>query len=186
MPDDPQTPLLEQLMPAHDFGETHSRTIAAEPERVEAAIRAITPGEMPVARVLMAIRGITRRTGTPSRPMIDGMTEIGFSSLQRRPGRELVFGGIGQPWKLRGGESIKLADAEAFSGFARPGFVKMAFDFRMRPRGAGTDLETRTWIAATDPASRRRFSRYWLLIRPGSGLIRRNMLSAIARRAEAS
>jgi hypothetical protein len=35
----------------------------------------------------------------------------------------------------------------------------------------------------TDERSRRAFGRYWLLIRPFSGLIRRRWLAAIVRRA---
>jgi hypothetical protein len=38
-------------------------------------------------------------------------------------------------------------------------------------------------VQLTDDHSRRVFGRYWLLIRPFSGLIRREWLAAIARRA---
>jgi hypothetical protein len=41
-----------------------------------------------------------------------------------------------------------------------------------------------TRIHATDPASPRRFARYWRMIRPGSGLIRRSWLHAAKGRAE--
>jgi hypothetical protein len=96
----------------------------------------------------------------------------------------MVFGGIGQPWRLSGGESVRIGDPSTFAGFDRPGFVKMAMDFRLRPTPAGTSLQTRTWVKATDPASRRRFRLYWLAVRFGSGIIRRSLLGAIARRAE--
>jgi hypothetical protein len=176
--------LLEQLMPAHDFGERHERLIAADPARVDAAIRAVTPADMPVARVLMTVRGLSRRTGPRNRPFLDGMTEIGFAELGEEGMEELVFGGIGQPWRLRRGQSIPVDGAPSFTGFSRPGFVKMAMDFRLHGVGGRTRLETNTWVQATDPDSRRRFRPYWLLIRLGSGVIRRSMLSAIARRAE--
>jgi hypothetical protein len=39
-------------------------------------------------------------------------------------------------------------------------------------------------VACTDPASARRFARYWWLIRPASGAIRRSWLAAIKRRTE--
>ncbi len=177
-------PLLEQLMPAHDFGERHERLIEASPERVEAAIRSVTPAEMPVARLLMTLRGISRRTGPGDRPFLDGMTEIGFADLDGRSSGEIVFGGIGQPWRLLRGESVPVDGARSFAGFSRPGFVKMAMDFRLRRAQGATRLETNTWVEATDAVSRRRFRPYWLLIRLGSGAIRRNLLGAIARRAE--
>ena len=179
-------PLLEQLMPAPDFGERHERAIAADPGRVSAAIRAVTPEDVPLARLLMTMRGISRRTGPSDRPFLEGMTEIGFAEFGDGGPEEMVFGGIGQPWHLSGGESVAVEGAESFSGFDRPGFVKMAMDFRLRPTPAGTDLQTRTWVKATDPASRRRFRLYWLAVRFGSGIIRRSLLGAIARRAEAS
>ena len=39
-------------------------------------------------------------------------------------------------------------------------------------------------VHATDTAARRAFARYWTVIRPGSGFIRRMWLRAIKRRAE--
>jgi hypothetical protein len=39
-------------------------------------------------------------------------------------------------------------------------------------------------VACTDASSARRFARYWRLIRPASGAIRRSWLAAIKRRAE--
>ena len=94
-------PLLEQVMPAPDFGERHERAIAADPARVGAAIRAVTPADVPLARLLMRVRGISRRTGPGDRPFLDGMTEIGFAELGDGGAEELVFGGIGQPWRLQ-------------------------------------------------------------------------------------
>ncbi len=178
------TPLLERLMPAHDFGERHERTIAADPGSVRAAIRAVTPDDVPMARVLMSLRGISRRTGPGDRPFIEGMTRIGFAELDDGSEEEMVFGGIGQPWHLSGGETVAVEDAASFASFERHGFVRMAMDFRIRPAPQGTRLQTRTWVKATDPGSRRRFRAYWLAVKPGSGIIRRSLLSAIARRAE--
>jgi hypothetical protein len=45
--------------------------------------------------------------------------------------------------------------------------------------GNGTLLSTETRVHATDAATRRAFRRYWLLVRAGSGLIRRDILSAV-------
>jgi hypothetical protein len=47
-----------------------------------------------------------------------------------------------------------------------------------------TRLSTETRIAATDARARRRFAAYWLVVRPGSGLIRRLWLRAVKKRAE--
>ena len=52
-------------------------------------------------------------------------------------------------------------------------------------RDGATLLTTETRILGTDPASRRVFGCYWLIIRGPSGLIRRSWLAAIDRRARA-
>jgi hypothetical protein len=58
--------------------------------------------------------------------------------------------------------------------------------FRAEAADGGTLLTTETRVLATDEAARRRFGRYWRVIRPGSGAIRRSWLRAAARRAEAA
>ncbi|MEP7335602.1 MAG: hypothetical protein ABI717_07460, partial [Actinomycetota bacterium] len=65
--------------------------------------------------------------------------------------------------------------------FAEPGYAKMAFNFRLEDRV----LSTETRVLLTDERSRKLFRRYWIVIRPFSGLIRREWLRAIARRAAA-
>ncbi|MGY1662524.1 hypothetical protein ACI78Q_15000 [Geodermatophilus sp. SYSU D00705] len=48
-----------------------------------------------------------------------------------------------------------------------------------------TELSSETRVVATDPAARRRFARYWQVIRPGSSAIRWELLAAVQLRAEA-
>ena len=48
----------------------------------------------------------------------------------------------------------------------------------------GASLITETRVMTTDPASRRRFGRYWRVIRPGSAAVRRSWLAAAKPRAE--
>ena len=71
--------------------------------------------------------------------------------------------------------------AEEFLAYDRADTCKAIVDFRI---GAGT-LSTETRVHVADPASRRKFRRYWLVIRPFSGLIRIQLLRAARRRAEA-
>jgi hypothetical protein len=65
-----------------------------------------------------------------------------------------------------------------------PGQALAGWNFTIRPSHEGwveLRTETRVWCA---PDARRAFRLYWLVVRPGSGLIRRAMLGAIRRRAE--
>jgi hypothetical protein len=165
--------LLDEVLPRFDFRERHAIRIDASAGKVFAALRAVSPGEMPVALLLFRLRGL-RAAG--DRPLLEQMGRR-FETLAERPGRELVLGAVGQPWKLRGGETRPAAD---FASFDEPGFAKMVLGFHL---AEGT-LSTETRVLLTDAASRRRFRAYWLVIRPFSGLIRRLLLRAVKRRAE--
>jgi hypothetical protein len=68
---------------------------------------------------------------------------------------------------------------------ATPGWVRVAAAFTVAGDGAGSRVGTETRIEPTDDAARRRFGRYWRLVGPFSSITRREMLSAIRRRAEA-
>jgi hypothetical protein len=168
--------LLDEVLPEWHFRESHRRRLVnADPERVFGAVRELTLAETPVAAVLVRLRGMHART---HRPIFEEMRRAGFEVEAEEPGRELAFAAIGQPWKVRGGQRRHGTD---FRTFAEPGYAKMAFNFRLD----GTTLSTETRVLLTDEPSRRAFRRYWLVIRPFSGLIRRVWLRAIARRAQA-
>ncbi len=62
--------------------------------------------------------------------------------------------------------------------------MKTAMDFVLQSDGKATLLSTETRVSATDAGTRGRFGLYWLVIRVGSGLIRGDLLRAVARRAE--
>lgn len=157
---------LDRVFPQWDFRERHATRVDAPPERVFAAVRQVTLEEMPIFRVLARLRGMRV---PPDRPVLELATPA-WSVLADEPGRELVLGATGQPWKVRGGSG------------ADPSHVKIAINWRLD----GTALSTETRVLATDAAARRKFRRYWLVIRPFSGLIRRVWLRAIRRRAEAA
>ena len=167
--------LLDNVLPHWHFRERHRRRVEADPDGVFAAVRQLSLAETPLARMLVRLRGMRARG---DRPVLEEMHDVGFELEAESPGCELVFAAIGQPWKVRGGERRRGVD---FRTFAEPGFAKMAFNFRLD----GSTLSTETRVLLTDERSRRAFRRYWLVIRPFSGLIRRAWLRAIVRRAEA-
>jgi hypothetical protein len=53
----------------------------------------------------------------------------------------------------------------------------------MNMRAEPGKLTTETRVRCTDERSRRAFARYWYVIRPFSGLVRRSWLRAARRRA---
>jgi hypothetical protein len=182
---------LAELLPAYDFNEVHVRWVEAPPERVYQAIKNVTAGEMPMVRLLFAIRSLpgtlTGKGGLPAakdKSLYQQMVGFGFTVLDEQPGRELVVGIVDQAWKVDGGETVPIRGAEDFLAFAEPGFIKAAMSFELAEQGGGTHLRTETRVQATDRSTRRKFGRYWRLIRPGSGAIRRSWLRAAKRRAE--
>jgi hypothetical protein len=182
--------LLDGLLPRYDFNEVHARVVAAPPDPVFAAMKAVTLREMPLVRLLFALRSVPARLagrrGLPlagDEPLFAQMLEFGFTLLAEAPGREVVAGGVAQMWK-RGGKAASITDGEEFAAFDRPGYVKVALNFLLVEQDGGTRLETETRVLATDANSYEGFARYWRLIRPGSAAIRSVWLRAIARRAE--
>jgi hypothetical protein len=182
---------LAELLPAYDFNEVHVRWVEAPPERVYEAIKDVTAGEMPLVRLLFAIRSLPGKlTGKGQLPaakhesLYEQMLEFGFTVLDEQPARELVVGIVDQAWKLDGGETAVMRGRGDFLAFSEPGFIKAAMSFELSEEAGGTHLRTETRVQATDPNARRKFGRYWRLIRPGSGAIRRSWLRAAKRRAE--
>ena len=156
----------------------HTRRVHASDDDVFAAIEAVTPRELPLFRTLMRLRGLGRSSlgRELDTPFFAQLARQGFTVLSRDPPHGLVLGLVGKPWRGEVGR------ADDFGAFAEPGAVRVATDVAV----ANGRLRTETRIVATDAAARRRFRAYWLVIRPGSGLIRREWLRAIARRADSS
>ena len=173
--------LIDRFVPRFDAVERHRISIAAPPDRVWAALHAIDLGRSRAVRWLFAVRGLGRG-GTRSFRLADA-ERLGFVLLGEQPNEEVVLGLIGRFWTLRGGV-VRVEPAE-FTTFERPGSAKAGWNFRLTPRDdGGTDVLTETRVVTTDEAARRKLRRYWRLIRPFSGAIRRRALALLKEVAE--
>lgn len=174
---------LDDLLPHWHHRERHHVAVRAPSAAVLAAAQEVTAREVPLFRGLLrlgSLRGGDRMT--PDRPFLAQMTAAGFTVLDRTDD-EIVIGAIPSTGEGGGAASLDGDDpATAFREFQRSGHYKVAFNFRC----ADGLLTTETRVLATDEASRRRFLRYWMVIRVPSGLIRRDWLRAIKRRAQDS
>jgi hypothetical protein len=182
--------LIDAWMPSFDETEFHSREIAAPPPAVERALRTLTPADLRLTGLLMGVRTLPavltgrRRPGPrPGVPLLDGVLRLGFVLLDERPGEQVVLGAAGRFWRPRGDGIDVLDGPDAFRAYDRPGSVRATWDFVIAPTAGGTRLSTETRIAGTDASGTRTFRRYWRLVMPGSALIRRDMLRAVATRA---
>jgi hypothetical protein len=109
---------------------------------------------------------------------LDRITRDGFGLVAERKNQEIVLGVTGRFWKASA--KLRPADREQFRAGPPPGEVLVAWNFLVEP--APEDhcrLSTETRILSADVDTRLTFKRYWLVVHPGSALIRRSMLAAI-------
>jgi hypothetical protein len=178
--------LLDPLVPDPDLSEVDHVDVAATPERAWNRARHANLAGSPLLRALFAIRTLPSRlrgreaeTASLTIDDIASSDRPGFRLLAESE-REVVVGAIGKVWKPDI-SFVELGGAEAFTGFSEPGFVKVAWALRVRPRGQWARIEVEVRVSATDDASRDRFRRYFRFIGPASRFIRRRVLGALVR-----
>jgi hypothetical protein len=178
---------LEEFAPVYEFNEVHSIRVRAPRSLIYRSIKEVTAGEIALFRALTWIRRFGR-AGPESilnppgdEPLLAVATRTGFLLLADDPERELAIGTVLiAPRGVR-----KPATPQQFKELAAPGAAKAVMNFHIEDAGGGAWLvSTETRVHATDASARRRFARYWAVIRLGSGFIRRMWLRAIKRRAE--
>jgi hypothetical protein len=180
--------LLDVLLPEYDVWKRHAIRISAPRQRVFEALGRYDFGRSLVTRALMTLRGYGRRRrrareGTAG-SLVDRLDRFGFTLLSEKPGEELVFGLAGRFWRYDGG--LRKISAADFPAFCEPGFAKAAWNLLCADTAdpGVTELSTETRVACYGETARRRFLRYWRVVEPFSGLIRRSLLRGVRRAAE--
>ena len=177
---------LDEFAPAWQFHEVHTIRIAAPASRVFDAIKKVRADEIFLFRTLTWIR----RGGRPMPPsvlnaatdesLIDLATRTTFIRLAEDAPRELVVGTL----VLAPGGARGRLTARTFLSPLPAGFALATMNFLVTAEGPNASIvSTETRVFATDASARRRFAAYWRVIYPGSAIIRRMWLDAIARRA---
>jgi hypothetical protein len=184
---------IDAWMPEYDFSERHATRVRAAPQAVWDALGRLDASRLWLLRILMGLRAIPalvlapRRTlrafsARPPHTTLRGFFREGVV-LEDAPPRDLVLGLTGRFWSAAGG--LLPTDRASFRELPPAGSARVAWSFALRPSADGsTFLATETRIRCADADARRAFGRYWLVIRPGSGLIRRAILTAVRREAE--
>jgi hypothetical protein len=194
--------ILNELMPVYDIVERHRISVCAEPGVVFRAIREADLSGSPLTRALLALRAIpaailavarcpraalaegqVRRSDRARGLRLSDFERAGFRVVAERPPEELMIGLLGKFWTSRGGLRVDVTAAN-FAAGPPVGYALAGWNFTVAARSDGRSelrTETRVWCA---PDARLKFRAYWLLVRPGSALIRRAMLQGIRREAE--
>lgn len=184
--------LLNEFLPTFQFNEVHRVTVRASPEKTFAAIKELTWSELsPIVNLLLGIRALPARlTGNSEpamdarKPMLNLMYDNGFIPLAESP-NEIVFGLIGQFWKLKEDTPPPVRSPQEFLAFDDPAFATVATNLRVRATAPSlVECSTETRIHVPELDTRKKFALYWRVISLGSALIRILWLNAIKRRAE--
>ncbi len=172
-------PLAVELLPEFDVESSHSIWVSATPEATYAATRHLDLSGSRLVRWLFRLRGMPRSALT-----LDGLARIRFKPLVEDPPNAFALGLIGQFWRASG--RLLDFDPATFTTARHPEFAKAIWLFRVHPEsGQRCELVTTTRVYCMDPESRRRFLRYWKIIAPFSGVIRRQALQLARDAAEA-
>ncbi len=141
------------------------------------AVESATWGDFPVFRAVM-MWPTFGRLGRPRDGLVFA-SFLGTGPALARTDDEIVFGWIACRQLRRGGTPLVAAAPHTYADFTEARCVKMAFNFRY----CDGELSTETRVLATDAAGARLFRLYWLLVRLPGGLLRREWLRGIRRRA---
>ena len=155
----------DEYLPSYEFSTQHEVAVDAPSDVTDRALREVTFRDVPIVRALLFARGEGARR--LDEPVVATMVPRG-TVVEDTPGEGMVLSVTGQFWRLRG------------RGPEPPATAVVGFRSR---RGR---LSTETRVHVSDPVSRRKFQRYWRVVRPFSGLIRMSILRAAKRRAEAA
>ncbi len=183
-------------MPEYHVRTVHAVEIAATGAIVYDVLLATDFSRGRTVRILMGLRALPacvrhpremwtrlRRSRAERRVPSFGLLQV-FTILEEAPGQEIVLGLTGRFWTLSG--ALVSTQAATFRGAVPPGLARAAWSFRLVDvQSSRTQLVTETRVRCGDETTRRSFLRYWRVIAPGSGVLRRSMLSTVRRRAEA-
>jgi len=106
--------------------------------------------------------------------------------LARLPRQEIVLGVVGRFWRIDSGIITGLT-AEQILHFQREGYAKAAWNFAFSSElDHVTRVSTETRIHCFGRVAKYKFRAYWLPVGPFSGIIRKEMLRMIKRKAEST
>ena len=171
--------LIDDFMPEYGFREKHDIWIGASRKKVFETLKTTNLCESTIVDWLLWLRGL------PSgQVLLSDLGDSRFEILAESENREVLIGLAGKFWTPWG--ELQDVSADNFQEFDKPGFAKATWNFWLENENEGVRLKTETRIQTLDDASNWQFSIYWTVVRPFSGLIRKEILSLIKKNAESA
>lgn len=173
-----ETTLIDSFMPSYDVRTVYDVHINAPLPIVYQAVHRLDLSSSRSVRWLFRLRGLPASATT-----LHGAAQMGFIYLGERANRELVLGLVGKFWTVKG--DVRRLDVEEFRHFSEPGYAKAVWSFLLCTADReATMIQTETRVRCLDERARRNFRRYWFVIHPFSGWVRRTALRLIKEDAE--
>lgn len=168
------------FLPQFQFHEKHRTVIhTAHPEHILPLIANFDVRQDAVIRRLMALRQLPQKLLRDQQA--GSISNFGLHSftLLKDSASELCYGLRGQFWRADFGLE-NVPDASAFQTPAVPGSATLLLRYQVKELAPGQhELSTETFVFCPDRSTRLRMAAYWLVIRAGSGWIRRRTLKAV-------
>ncbi|MFA6835543.1 MAG: hypothetical protein WCR04_03970 [Fibrobacteraceae bacterium] len=185
---------IDMLLRDSAFDEFHEVRVNASREKVKQVLQTTGVNDIPIAHLLMKIRGIAdddvdmsdRASNNDAVPGTFSTPDFDFFEVSPD---ELVTLMILKASVLKSDRKLpappKIRSLDEFMAFENPGYVKVAVNFRLiRVNDNETLLTTETRVQGIVPRDNRVFAHYWRIIYPGSAIIRRVWLDTLKRKAE--
>ena len=151
------------FLPQFQFHEKHRTVIhTAHPETILPLIAHFDVRQDPVIRRLMSLRQIPQKLLRNTQSNAIGNFGLHSFTLLKSSPSELCYGLRGQFWRTDFGLE-NVPDANTFQ----------------TPAPGQHELSTETFVYCPDRSTRLRMTAYWLVIRAGSGWIRKRTLEAV-------
>lgn len=175
------------------FVDTITVRSSARPAELMRAFERVTLSDMPLAHWLGSLRYLPSRFGSPrararasvpaDQPFSRALVDQGSIVLERAA-EEIIIGTVGKLHQIRDQQIVSLETPAAFMLFDTPNHERLCMSLRAFTEDGESVLVLEHRTQATDEAARRRFARYWRVIRPAGAFVTRQLLRAVVRRAE--
>jgi hypothetical protein len=168
--------LIDKYLPQYTFGEHHETVVNCPIQNVYDVARDFDLSKSKLIKFLFRLRGLP----TKRMRLQDFIVDIGFTYLEENPPYENLTGFWMRP------RIERIPSYEDFLNDSISSRVKVVWNFRFEEMEENkTKVSTETRILCVVPITKLTFGLYWTMVKPFSGLIRKEMLNIIKDGSEA-